>query len=95
MLCKNCGKGGCRGKGGCGGMKHSGKGGFVGSAIRKVKGYLDENKRAMDYAKGEMDKKYPAGFSQNPYHMGEVNTYMKQYKNRPKTKLKMPKNYLQ
>lgn len=50
--------------------------------FHKVHNYLDENKRLNDESAKEMDKKYPAGWSQNAYHMSEMNQIRKRLKNK-------------
>lgn len=52
----------------------------IGNIGKKIKNYLGENKRLNAEAAKEMDKRYPAGWSQNEGRMIEVSKIKKQLK---------------
>lgn len=55
---------------------------YVGEKIGGgVKNYLRENERLNNLAKEKMDERYgKGGWSDSPYHMGELNQFKKQIK---------------
>lgn len=46
----------------------------------KIKSYFVESKKLTDEAAKEMDKRYPGGWAQNPYHMEEMGKIRKEIK---------------
>jgi len=50
--------------------------------VNKVKNYLTENQKLNQMAVEEMDKKYPAGWSQNSLHISELQQIKKKLRNK-------------